>query len=94
MNALPHPELRAPPIPADLCRAFEQPVENVGLPPTVLTRPSDLVRRFADFYRPLRALPRRAQRALRQRYGESVAVLALLLALGKAPAFCGDDPGG
>ncbi|MGQ0593496.1 MAG: choice-of-anchor Q domain-containing protein [Gammaproteobacteria bacterium] len=92
MNTSHHPEMPDIRIPSDLRRAFEHAAEDAGLPLIVLPQAEDLFRRFADHYLPLRALPRRARRALERRRAGSIAALALLLALGEAPAWAATIP--
>ncbi len=87
MNAAPRPELPDTRIPSDLRRAFDRAALDAGLPLLVLPQAEDVFRRFADHYLSFCALPRRARRALERRFARSVATLALLLALGQAPAF-------
>jgi len=92
MNTSHHPEMPDTRIPSDLRRAFEHAAEDAGLPLPILPQTDDLFRRFADHYLPLRALPRRARRALERRWARSVGTLALLLALGQAPAWAATIP--
>lgn len=89
MNASPHPAMLHTSTPSDLRRAVELAAEDIGLPLLIFPRAEDLFRRFADHYLSLRARPRRARRALKRRWARSVATLALLLALGQAPALQG-----
>src|SRR5918992_5873049 len=49
--------------------------------------PPGLLPRVAHYYIKLQALPRRVRRALERRYARPLASLALLLALGQAPAL-------
>ncbi len=92
MNASSHPEFLDTRIPSDLRRAFDRAAQDAGLPLLVLPRTEDVFRRFADHYLSLRALPRRTRRALERRWARPVATLALLLALGGAPAFAATIP--
>ena len=55
-----------------------------GLLPTLLQHPHELLPRFADYYQHLHALPRRARRTLERRWRQTLAGVALLLALGIA----------
>ena len=47
----------------------------------------DLYPRYSDYYRQLSQLPRRVRRALQRQWKRSLSALALLLALGQAPAL-------
>jgi hypothetical protein len=49
----------------------------------------ELLPRFATHYQQLRALPRRVRRGLQRKWKHSLAGVALLLALGQAPALAG-----
>src|SRR5918992_4933102 len=49
--------------------------------------PPGLLPRVVHYYTKLQALPRRVRRALERRYARPLASLALLLALGQAPAL-------
>src|SRR5215208_4326246 len=52
-----------------------------------LEREPDLLPRFTDQYRQLKTLPRRMRRGLQRQWKRSLAGVALLLALGQAPAL-------
>lgn len=56
-----------------------------GLPPPLEARGSDLWPRFAAYYATLQALPRRVRRAMQRQWRQSLAGIALLLALGVGP---------
>jgi hypothetical protein len=58
-------------------------VKTPGLLRELIQRRADLLPRFAAQYQQLRALPRRARRALQRRLGYSLAGMALLLTLGQ-----------
>jgi len=62
-------------------------VESGELAPQSLTQHQELALRFADYYSHLCRLPRRARRALQRQWKRSLATIALLLALGQAPAL-------
>lgn len=59
---------------------------NPSLKQQLLTREAELMPRFAAHYQKLRALPRRMRRTLQRQWKRSLACVALLLALGQAPA--------
>ena len=67
---------------AQLAAARQTP----GLLPALLRR-QELLPRFAAYYTQLEALPRRLRRLLQRRLKQSLAGVALLLALGQAPAL-------
>lgn len=92
MNTSPRPEMLDARIRSDLRRAFDRAAQDAGLPLLVVPQAEDLFRRFADHYLSHRALPRRARRTIERRWARSVATLALLLALGEAPAFAATIP--
>jgi hypothetical protein len=50
-------------------------------------QPRDLLLRFATHYRQLRTLPRRARRSMERRWKCTLSAIALLMALGQAPAL-------
>ena len=52
-----------------------------------LQQAPELLPRFAEQYRQLKALPRRLRRSLQRQWKRSLASLALLIALGQAPAL-------
>ncbi|HKF95894.1 MAG TPA: hypothetical protein VKB96_15140, partial [Gammaproteobacteria bacterium] len=52
-----------------------------------LQQAPELLPRFAEQYRQLKALPRRLRRSLQRQWKRSLAGLALLIALGQAPAL-------
>ena len=52
-----------------------------------LQQESDLLPRFVEHYQQLRALRRRVRRGLQRQWKRSLAGVALLLALGQAPAL-------
>src|SRR5215813_966152 len=76
---------------ARICAAWQTQVaaakQTPGLLPFLIRHRRELLPRFADAYHQLRALPRRVRRRLHRHGGHSLAGLALLLALGAAPAL-------
>ncbi|MDN5871585.1 MAG: hypothetical protein L0H73_12795, partial [Nitrococcus sp.] len=68
---------------AQLAAAARDP----GLRAQLAQRERELFPRFAQQYRRLIALPRRARRALQRKWRRSLAAMALLLALGQGPAL-------
>jgi len=58
-----------------------------GLASALLQQRQELLPRFAACYTQLRALPRRARRALQRKWKLSLAGVALLLALGQEPVL-------
>ena len=68
---------------AQLAEARETP----GLSRMVRRPAPDLYPRYSDYYRQLSQLPRRVRRALQRQWKRSLSALALLLALGQAPAL-------
>ncbi len=68
---------------AQLAEALATP----GLTGLVTLTTPDLYPRYSDYYRKLCQLPRRVRRTLQRRWRRSLAGLALLLALGQAPAL-------
>jgi len=60
-------------------------VNSPGLLPTLVKQRQELLPRFAACYTQLRALPRRVRRALQRQWKQSLAGVALLLALGAVP---------
>ena len=58
-----------------------------GLLPELLQRRQELLPRFAAYYTQLRALPRRVRRALQRKWKQSLAGVALMLALGQEPVL-------
>jgi hypothetical protein len=68
---------------AQLAAAGQRP----GLRATLLRQQAELLPRFAAAYRQLQALPRAQRHRLLRRLRQSLASLALLLALGQAPAL-------
>lgn len=67
-------------------------VESGELAPQLLTQRQELAPRFADYYSHLCRLPRRARRALQRQWKRSLSAIALLLALGQAPALAATIP--
>ncbi len=62
-------------------------IKTPGLRPPLLESREDLLPRFAAYYRSLCRLPRRARRSLQRQWRRSLAAIALMLALGQAPAL-------
>src|SRR5437867_12960024 len=60
-------------------------VNTPGLLPALVQRRQELLPRFATYYTQLRALPRQVRRALQRQWKQSLAGVALLLALGAVP---------
>src|SRR5438132_11392869 len=58
-----------------------------GLLPAVVQSRQELLPCFAAYYTQLRALPRRVRRALQRQWKQSLAGVALLLALGQGSAL-------
>jgi hypothetical protein len=57
------------------------------IPPPRSVRGSEVVPGFAARYQQLRALPRRVRRAMQRRWKHTLGAIALLMALGQAPAY-------
>jgi hypothetical protein len=55
----------------------------------LLQREPELLAQFAEHYEKLKTLPRRMRRSLQRQWKRSLAGVALLLALGQAPALAG-----
>jgi phosphatidylserine/phosphatidylglycerophosphate/cardiolipin synthase-like enzyme len=69
--------------------AWQEQIEatrNPSIKQQCSQRKSELLPRFAEHYQQLRALRRRARRSLQRQWKRSLAGVALLLALGQAPA--------
>src|SRR5215217_4894216 len=60
---------------------------NPKLKQQCLQRESELLPQFAEHYEKLKTLPRRMRRSFQRQWRRSLAGLALLLALGQAPAL-------
>src|SRR5215216_7926012 len=67
---------------AELKATHSPIIKEQGLP-----QAPDLLPRFTEQYQQLKALPRRVRRGLQRQWKRSLAGLALLLALGQAPAL-------
>ena len=67
-------------------------VKTPGLLPDLVHRRAELLPRFAAYYTQLQALPRRVRRALQRQWRQSLAAMALLLALGQSPALAATIP--
>jgi hypothetical protein len=64
-----------------------QAAENPHLKQRLSNQERELLPRFASHYTKLAALPRKLRRAMQRQYKQSLAGVALLLALGQAPAL-------
>jgi len=64
-----------------------QASEGSNVKQQLLLQETELLPRFTDHYETLKALPRRMRRALQRQWQRSLAGVALLLALGQAPAM-------
>lgn len=73
--------------PASLEAEFTRAVTTPGLCSSGGREWEALFPRFARYYERLTRLPRRTRRALQRQWKQSLSVLALLLALGQAPAL-------
>ena len=82
LNLTADPAIRAT-FQAQLAEARETP----GLSRLVTQPAPDLYPRYSDYYRQLSQLPRRVRRGLQRQWKRSLSALALLLALGQAPAL-------
>ena len=72
---------------SDVLAIFQAELARTA-PAPVLPQASPVLRpRFANYYQALIRLPRRARRALQRKWRCSLAAIALLLALGQAPAL-------
>ena len=78
---------RLPPSDADVVAVFQQELARAGAIPSPAGATPPLWLRFAGYYQGLARLPRRARRALQRRWRRSLGGLALLCALGQAPAL-------
>jgi hypothetical protein len=76
-----------PPVRPTFERQLAEGRLNPGYSPLPSTGREDLFQRFALFYEHLRRLPRRARRALQRQWKRSLSAIALLLAVGQAPAL-------
>src|SRR5829696_1377434 len=73
-----------------LLSAWQAELEAAGdatLKQQCLERELDLLPQFAEHYEKLKALPRRMRRSFQRQWKRSLAGVALLLALGQAPAL-------
>ncbi|HKF95698.1 MAG TPA: hypothetical protein VKB96_14105 [Gammaproteobacteria bacterium] len=68
-------------------QAERKATRNPSIKEQCLQRESELLPRFAEHYQQLRALRRRVRRSLQRQWKRSLAGVALLLALGQAPAL-------
>ena len=59
--------------------------QTLPLPPMLLGSQPEILPRYVAYYTQLRALPRRVRRALQRQWRQSLAGVALLLALGDLP---------
>ena len=66
--------------------------QRPGLLPELVRRRDELLPRFAAYYTYLRALPRRARRALQRQWRMPLAGVALMLALGQSPGLAATIP--
>jgi hypothetical protein len=78
---------RLSPSDADVVAVFQQELARAGAIPSPAGAAPPLWLRFAGYYQGLARLPRRARRALQRRWRRSLGGLALLCALGQAPAL-------
>src|SRR5437762_456005 len=89
------PEIR-PTLNARMRAAWQEQVATAvktpGLLPALVQHRQELLPRFATYYTQLRALPRRVRRALQRQWKQSLAGIALLLALGQGPALAATIP--
>ena len=76
-----------PRVRASLETALTEESKNPVLRPLLRRERPDLLPRFAGYYEHLTQLPRRTRRALQRQWRRSLPALALLLALGQAPAL-------
>ena len=60
---------------------------NPSIKHQCLQQQGELLPRFATHYQALKALPRRLRRSLQRQWNRSLAGVALLIALGQAPAL-------
>jgi hypothetical protein len=83
-----HPSARPldPPLRATLHAELREAAKDLALRP-LLQREPHLLPRFARYHEYLTHLPRRTRRALQRQWKRSLAAIALLLALGQAPAL-------
>src|SRR5438034_6675118 len=85
-----------PPLDARVRAAWQEQmataVKTPGLLPALVQRRQEMLPRFAACYTQLRALPRRVRRALQRQWKQSLAGVALLLALGQGPALAATIP--
>ncbi|MGH8614785.1 MAG: hypothetical protein ACREYF_22850, partial [Gammaproteobacteria bacterium] len=72
--------------------ALTEALEIAGLNPELIARRRELAPRFAAYHDRLCRLPRRSRRALQRQWKRSLAAIALLLALGQAPALAATIP--
>jgi hypothetical protein len=61
--------------------------DNTALKQYILQQEDKLLPRFSEYYKKLKALPRQVRRYLQRRWKQSLAGLALLLALGQTPVL-------
>src|SRR5205814_6146093 len=91
-----HPMRQLPTLDARVRAAWQEQVATAvnspGLLPALVQRRQELLPRFAACYTQLRALPRRVRRALQRQWKQSLAGVALLLALGQGPALAATIP--
>lgn len=87
---MPHPILTAgidPELPTSLQKELAEACHDLQLQPVLKRQPAELLPRFARYYAHLTHLPRRVRRQLQRQWKRSLSALALLLALGQAPAL-------
>ena len=84
--AVPYPRASSPSDPQVLALFQDELARIVAVPGLAAAGP-DVLPRFAGCYQRLARLPRRLRRQLQRRWRRSLAAIALLLALGQAPAL-------
>lgn len=90
---MPNPSASSPADPQALA-AFQEELARAAMPALAAAGPA-LWPRFAAYYQGLARLPRRLRRALQRRWRRSLGGIALLCALGQAPALAATiDVGG
>jgi hypothetical protein len=84
--AMPNPNA-ASPVDPQVLTLFQEELARAGAKPGLAPAGPALWPRFAGYYQGLTRLPRRLRRALQRRWRRSLGGIALLCALGQAPAL-------
>ena len=83
---MPNPNPSSP-VDPQVLTLFQEELARAAAMPGLAPAGPELWPRFAGYYQGLARLPRRLRRALQRRWRRSLGGIALLCALGQAPAF-------